>query len=418
MTASPGPSAPRGRTDRAVSTVRVVAVVAVVLVAAVGGAVALGVLGAPSVVGVDNRFGDVTNETTTVQSELIVDNPNPFGVRLGGLTADYGVTMNGITMADGEKEGVRVTSGTTSIPFETDLDNSKIPAWWVSHVRDDEHTDLRVNADVRSSLVGRSYTTQVSRDVDTSIVSAFRTDEPTPLNANAPLVSDPVLILERTEADWGTVNNDTTEVEMTLYLTNPKSYPIVISEIGYDISMNDVAVGNGTAARSTTIPPGETVPVEATTAIRTQRLDEWWVSHLQRNQVTDLRMPFSLVVDLSDAGAGERRIPLDAYQRTVETDVFGTKNASDGGDTGTADGSDGGDTGTADGSDGTDDDADTAGGESTATPGDDTTATPSDGAATGTAGSDPTGTTGDDPSATPTSTPTPDGTTTDDGLLS
>ncbi|MFC7137390.1 hypothetical protein ACFQRB_14970 [Halobaculum litoreum] len=77
-----------------------------------GGAFALGVVGAPSVVGVENRFGEVTTETTTVESDLIVNNPNPIGVQLGGLTADYAVSMNGITMAEGTKEESRSRPGT------------------------------------------------------------------------------------------------------------------------------------------------------------------------------------------------------------------------------------------------------------------------------------------------------------------
>ncbi|WP_435062783.1 LEA type 2 family protein [Halobaculum sp. EA56] len=388
----PGRDEPDAGTDRGLSTLRVVALVAVVLVGSVGGAFALGIVGAPSVVGVENRFGEVTNETTVVESDLTVNNPNPIGVRLGGVTVEYGVAMNGIAMANGTKEGVDVGTGNTSIPFETRLDNSKIPAWWVSHVNNGEHTDLVVDAEARSSLIGQSYGTQVTRDVNTSVIEAFRTSEPKPLNANAPVVSDPVLYLNRTEAEWGAVNNETTEVEMTLYLYNPKPYPISLSEIGYDIYMNDITMGSGEAGRTTTIPPGETVPVEATTEIRTQRLDEWWVSHLRRNQVTNLTMPFYLVVDLSEGGGGEQRIRLDGYQRTVETDVFGTKPADDG--TGDGDGADG----TTDGSGSSD-----SGGDGTATPSDD------GGTGDGTA------------TATPTPTPTPDdGTTTteDDGILS
>ncbi|QZP39039.1 LEA type 2 family protein [Halobaculum magnesiiphilum] len=401
-----------GGTDRGLSTVRTVLVVLLVLGGSVGGAFALGVVGAPSVGGVENRFGEVTNETTVIESDLTVRNPNPIGVDLGGVTVDYGVSMNGIAMANGTKEGVSVGAGNTSVPFTTELDNSKIPAWWVSHVRNGEHTELRVDAKATSSTLGRSYSTQVSRDIDTSVIEAFRTDEPKPLNASSPIVSDPVLILERTEAEWGTVNDERTEIGMTLYLHNPKQYPIVVSEIGYDIHMNDVTMGSGEAAKTTTIAPGETVAVEATTAIRTQRLDEWWVSHLRRNQVTDLRMPFYLVIDLSNGGGGEQRIELDSYQRTVETDVFGTKPAGDGaGSDGSADGagSDGSADGDGDESDGSDSDDGTATDTPTGT--DTSDGGSGDDSTTGTASSTPTAT----PTATPTSTP--DGTETDDGLF-
>lgn len=369
--------------------------VVTVLAGAVGGAYLLGVVGAPSVVGVENRFGEVTEERSVVESDLTIHNPNPVGVSLGGVTVTHAVSMNGLPMASGTREGIEVGTGNTTLSFTTAMNNSKIPAWWVSHVRGGEHTDLRVNADVHSSLVGRTVAAPgVTRDVDTNVVGGFRSDERRPVNASSPLVTDPVAYVERTDAEWGAVDEETTEVEMTLYVHNPKSYPLVLSEVGYDVSMNGIAVGDGSAARTTTVPPGETVPVEATTAIRTQRLDEWWMSHLRANQTTEVRTRFSLVVDLSAAGGGERRVPLDAFERTVETDLFGNEASAGGESAGTADG---------------------------ANESDRTTATPDDGgdATRTTTGTSTTGPSGSDRTATDTATTTgtPGGTTTDDGLL-
>ena len=373
----------------ALSTVKVVAVVAVVLVGSVGAAFALGFVGAPSVVAVENRFGEVTDETSTIRTDMVVRNPNPIGVQLGGTTVDYAVRMNDVRMAEGTKEGVEIETGNSTLTFETGMNNSKIPAWWVSHVSNDEHTDLEVDASVHSSLLGRTFgAPQVTRDIDTNLIGAFRTNESQPIEADAAAVTDPVMILERTEASWGTVDEGTTEVRMTLFLHNPKAYPITLSSLGYDITMNGVDVGDGEAGRTTTIPPGETVPVEATTRIDTQRLDEWWVSHLERNQVTELRMELFLTFDLSAAGAGEQRVKLDEFTETVETDVFGTKDGSDGGS-----------------GDGADDAGDSDSGDSDGGAGDGTaTDAPTDGStSTGTAS----------PTATPAGT-----TTTDDGLLS
>ncbi len=70
--------------------------------AAVGGAFALGILGVPSVAAVDNSFGDVTNETTEVETDLTVANPNPVGVGLDGVI-DEGSTDDNTT--DGTDDG-------------------------------------------------------------------------------------------------------------------------------------------------------------------------------------------------------------------------------------------------------------------------------------------------------------------------
>lgn len=64
----------------------------------------------------------------------------------------------------------------------------------------------------RSSLLGRSVAVpDVTRGVDTNVVGGFRSDERRPVNASSPLVDDPVAYVERTDAEWGEVNEETTE---------------------------------------------------------------------------------------------------------------------------------------------------------------------------------------------------------------
>jgi len=59
---------------------KIVGVLVVAIAAVAGGSVALGVLGTPSVASVDNHFAGVSNQTTTVATDLTVTNPNPVGV--------------------------------------------------------------------------------------------------------------------------------------------------------------------------------------------------------------------------------------------------------------------------------------------------------------------------------------------------
>lgn len=270
------------------------------------------------------------NDTSTaIESDLVVNNPNPVGVQLGGLSIEYAVEMNGITMATGNKKGVGVETGNSTVGFTSHLQNDRIPEWWVSHLQNGEQTTLTVDADVHSSFVGQSFgAPSVEREINTDVSSSFNSTETQPIDANQALVSDPVLYLNETEGHWGEVASEETPIEMSFTLYNPKEYPITLSSIGYDVAMNDLAVGEGSSERSVTIPPGETRTIEATTVIRNQQLDEWWVSHLERNQVTDLEIQFYARFDLSDlsaAGAGEVRVPLDSVTHTIETDMFGNK---------------------------------------------------------------------------------------------
>ena len=342
----------------------------VVVAAAVGGAFALGVFGVPSVAAVNNSFGDVTDETTVVETDLVVSNPNPFGVGLDGVSIDYAVSMNDVEMARGGREGVSVAAGNSSIAFETDLDNEAIPPWWTSHVRNDERTTVAIDARVSSEFLGRGTNLSRTREIETDLIGAFASEETRPVNADAPLVDDPVLYVNETRGRWGTVTDAETPIAMEFDVYNPNLEPHVVTEIGYDVTMNGVEMGSGSTAEEYVVPSYGSETVELTAALRNERLDDWWVTHLDESvnghQVSDLRIEFYAVVELPD---GERvTVPLDAltHEETVETDIFDEGLHRGPGD-GSASGSGGSDDGSSDGgtSDGNTTDDGTSGGDST-----------------------------------------------------
>lgn len=303
------------------------------LVATVGGAFTLGVVGTPGVAGVENQFGDVNENTTTIESDLLITNPNPIGISLGGATAQYNVTMNDVAMAGGVKNGIAVKKGNSTLHFTTQMKNEKIPAWWISHIENGEHTNLKITADVHSSTLGRTFDApKTTRSIDTDIISAFNSSEDRPVNANKPFVRDPVAYINQTNASWGSVSETETPIDMRFVVYNPKAMPITITEIGYTVTMNDVTVGEGATDRSYAIPGHTKETVRTSAAIDNTVLDEWWVTHLQNNQRTQLEIDFYAKLDLSAFGGGTMRVPLEelTYTKTIETDLFGSKNASDG----------------------------------------------------------------------------------------
>ena len=320
----------------------------------VGGAFALGVLGVPSVAAVDNTFGDVTNETTAIETDLVVSNPNPVGVGLDGVSVNYTVSMNDIEMAQGGREGVGVGTGNSTLELETQLRNEGIPPWWVSHVRNGERTTLDIDATATSDRLGRGVDFSKSREIETDLLGAFNSDETRPVNADSPLADDPVLYINETRGEWGSVSESETPIDMVFTVYNPNLEPYAITEIGYDITMNGVEMGSGQTEEGYVIPSESTETVEFTTALQNRHLDDWWVTHLDEDvrghQVTDLRIEFYAVIEFP--GGEEATVPLDelTYEETIETDIFGegddVRNGGDSSDT------DDGGTETDDGSDG------------------------------------------------------------------
>ncbi len=310
------------------------AVVAVVLVAVVVLVAAL--LGVPSVVAAENRFGPVNESATVVETNLTVRNPNPVGVSRGGTTVNYTVQMNDVAIAEGRKDGLSMPRGESRLPFTTAMDNERVPEWWVSHVSADrgpgrEQTVVTVNVKITDPLLGgQSVTLQQQQRINTSIIEQFRSTEDRPVNADQPLVSDPVLVVRETDAQWGPVTREETPIDMRFVAYNPKRVPYAVTEIGYEVTMNGVPVGSGATERGYVIPPRGTETVRATTIIDNDRLDDWWVTHLKNDQVTRLEIDFYARIKLPNGDVV--RISLDplTYERTIETDVFGNKDAADG----------------------------------------------------------------------------------------
>jgi len=330
--------APVSMDDRAIVRVKAVLAAVGVLTASIGGAFALGLVGAPAVVDVENRFGNVNQDRTMILTDLVVNNPNPIGVQLGGSTVNYTVYMNDIEMAHGSKAGLQIQSGNTTLPFETAMLNDRIPPWWVSHIRNDEVTNVTIDATVKTSVLGnRSFDLNQREQVETDIISAFASNETRPVEGpQNPIYSNPVLYVNRTDGTWGEVDRQSTPIPMEFVVYNPQTEPYTITEVGYEISMNNVSMGEGTTDQAYVIPGGSTETLRTTPTIDNRNLDEWWVSHLRNDQRTTLRIDFYAKVELPTGN--QIRVPLDrlTYVQTFETDIFGTKNETGDGAAGTA----------------------------------------------------------------------------------
>jgi LEA14-like dessication related protein len=332
------------------SKLRTLLVGLLVVAGAVGGAFAVGIFGVPSVAAVDNSFGDVTNETTEVETDIVVSNPNPVGIGLDGVSVNYTVSMNEIEMAQGGREGVSVATGNSTIPLETDLRNDAIPPWWVSHVRNGERTTVGIDASVTSDLLGRTVEFSRGSQVSTDLLGAFNSDETRPVNADSALTDDPVLYVNETRGEWGSVSEAETPIDMAFTVYNPNLEPYAITELGYDVTMNGVEMASGRTEEEYVIPSRSSETIEFTTALQNRRLDEWWVTHLdgdvRGHQVSDLRIEFYAVIELPSGEAVT--VPLDelTYEETIETDIFGegddVRDSGDGDDSETDDGTDGG----------------------------------------------------------------------------
>lgn len=292
----------------------------------IGLAAAVGVLGVPGVEAVDNSFGEVTDNETEIETALVVSNPNPFGIGNEGVAVNYTVAMNGIDMAHGAKEEIALDRGESTLALQSYLQNEAIPPWWTSHIENDEHTTIGIEANVRTERFDRGGTFSQTPDIETDIIGEFNSEETREIDADSPLMEDPVLLVNETQAAWGEVSEQETPIDKTSLVYNPNAEPYAITQLDYDISMNGVDLGDGETHEHHLIEPHSTEQIDLRTVIQNENLDTWWVTHLDHDihghQVSELRIEFSAVIET--AGGEEISIPLDAltYEETIDTNIF------------------------------------------------------------------------------------------------
>lgn len=313
------------------SKLKIAAVTLIGAVGTVGLAAGLGVIGVPGIADVNNQFGAVDDSTTEIETELVIDNPNPVGISFGDARVDYTVSMNEVELAEGEREGVEVGTGNTTVDLTTEMDNQAIPPWWSSHIDRGERSEMIVDADITHDRFSRTASYQYDREVETDLIGEFDSEEPQPVSPDDDSglgllteVSDPLLYINETSGEWGDVSEEATPMEIDFVAYNPQPVPLTVTQLEYEITMNDVVVGAGSTEREYVIAPDAEETVETVTVIDNDSLDEWWVTHLENEQTTELEMQFWLTVEV---GGKTFQVPVEAldHEETIETDIFGNE---------------------------------------------------------------------------------------------
>lgn len=404
---------------------RTLLAVVLVVVAAIGAALFLGVLGAPSA-GVEDigDWGEVTDEQTEVVTTVRVENPNPVGIALGeSVQLAYQLHLNDVALADGETGALDIQPGNSSVQISTYIQNRDLPRWWVAYVSANETIPVRadptatIDGLVSTSVDLPTYNTTLLED-ETPVITALsevaggaegeytRTLSASEAESRlgTSLLDGPLAPEEDVTvgyeirdawATWGEVSENRTVVRFHFRIHNPSDRVPVPAEpdnLGVDVDMNDVELFSASAEDTSLANPEEfeddvLAPQETKVAVYTvgmdnDRIDDWFVSHVERGEQTDIRSELKLVFGVGDVTfdvPGESPI---AYTCELQTGIFvdgqdtetdcgqieslspvegadGTQGSGDGDDS-SEDGTDssGDDTGSTDGDDGSSSDGD------------------------------------------------------------
>jgi LEA14-like dessication related protein len=274
----------------------------------------------PSIERFDRRWGNVSDAVTEIRSTVVLENPNTGAMAdLLELSVGERVTINGVEVAADETDVGSLDSGTNEIQHAVEMDNDAVPQWWAAHVNNGERSTVVVDPSVTADVGVTKFDVGVDdreSTVETDVLAGLTAGDARPLTLDGQRVGT----VHEIRAEWGTATTDRTPVELTVRIENTAPVAITVSDLGYDVRMNDVVVGDGSAATEHRIPAGETRQVTFTIHLDSQSMDEWWVTHVRNGERTIIE--YDATASVSARGRSTR-IQVLSTTTTLETDFLG-----------------------------------------------------------------------------------------------
>jgi len=103
---------------------------------------------------------------------------------------------------------------------------------------------------------------------------------------------------------------------------NPMPLNILMPQIQYNISMNNITIGNGSITDNLILKANEDSIVNLITKIDNNQLDDWFVSHIQNNENSTLKITISSVLEYE--GISYKIDDFFIYTHKFDTDILGS----------------------------------------------------------------------------------------------
>lgn len=291
---------------------------AIVVALVVVVAILIATFAVPTVDSADSSWGDVTNETSEIRTDLGVTNANFYPIP-GIATVEYDVALNSIQIASGRRGGVGLSSGTSMVALSATMDNARVAPWWRSHVANGERTTMVV--DSRASVPFLPVTVDLPErrtTTETAVADSLSRETVDTVTFG----ERERVVLDDLAATWGEPTEDRTPAVFALTFRNLHDEPVVVEDLRYRIGLNDVEVGAGPIEDEIRVPANGTATVELTMAIENERMNVWWPSHLRNDERS--RAVVGLAGATRTVGLDDRsRFDVPIQNTTVETDLLG-----------------------------------------------------------------------------------------------
>lgn len=268
----------------------------------------------------------VTPVTFSASLENVHDRPvdinaTEYRIAMNDIVVGSGVTEDGITLEPGETDVYTVNAA---------IDTQMMEAWWISHIEQDERTELHIEVYALGTRDGEQVRIPIAmfeqRSVfETDLLGTGETVMETLETEAGEAFTDPVI--EETTSEWGEVTDDTTEIQTSVQIVNenpPSFNELVQLDVRHRTTFAEVVVIDETF-RIDELPIGEgslSVSAHKDHAV----VPEWWAAHLNNDEHSAVETRLTGEADLAVT-----TLPLDLDDRasTIETDLLADLNTEE-----------------------------------------------------------------------------------------
>jgi LEA14-like dessication related protein len=102
---------------------------------------------------VKSEWGDVNKDYTEIKTNVKFKVNLPIHI----VKFRYSIELNGIQIAEGVENVDKTIKTSQNVVFVSYIDNSKIPEWWVSHIKNGEKTNGKVIIEPTIEISGKEF---------------------------------------------------------------------------------------------------------------------------------------------------------------------------------------------------------------------------------------------------------------------
>ena len=261
-------------------------------------------------------WGNVTYDSTEIIADVSVYNPSPIPITLKKVT--FTLYMNNIKMVTGSSEGaVNLASfQETVVRLVGTLNNSGIPDWFISHLKNGERTDVRLSGKVTFDLKLMELTRPFEQtlNITTSLLAGMNTNQAETLR-----IGPVELTLKSLTSSWGKITPEEIEINHKAVIYNPNPYPIPITKLEYEIYMNNIRMGGGTTYNPVILGAEKDTVILFTTVLDDSLLDEWWISHIKNGEKTRITIEIYSVIEIHNV---TYKIKIYEIEQNITTNIL------------------------------------------------------------------------------------------------